>query len=114
MKKVNISLKINDYEITGAGYINNNILSFNDKDKLKTNIIYDFNNDLLIRDNKEITIKILFKEEPNNIEYYLKEQKCKLNNKLNKFKLIKDSSSVIINYQIEENTFELHLSYEEE
>lgn len=114
MKKVKITLKINDYTLNTDGFINNNILSFYDNDELTTNIIYDFNNDLLIRDNKEINIKIKFKEEPNNIEYFLKEANCKAYNQLNNYKLLKEKTSVIINYQIEENNFHLNLSYKEE
>ena len=114
MKKVKISLKINDYKLNTTGFINNNILSFNDKDELKTNIIYDFNTDILIRDNSEITIKILFNEKEDNVEYILKKENATFKNKFTNLELIKKDNTLIINYRIEETDFILKLSYKED
>lgn len=114
MQKKIVNLKINDYEITTNGFLNNEILSFNDNDELKTNIIYDFKNDLLIRDNKDITIKIKFKEEKDNVEFFLKNENITFNNNLDEFKLLKEATRVIIYYKIEENQFNLEISYKEE
>ena len=75
MQKVIVNLNINDYKLITHGYLNNEILSFIDNDELKTNIIYDFKNDLLIKDNKDITIKIKFKEKENNLEFFFKKRK---------------------------------------
>lgn len=114
MKKVKICLKINDYTLNTTGIKDNNILKFQDQDELKTNIIYDLTNNTLIRDNEEITIKIEFKDKKNNIEYYLKKEKYKLNDTLDNYELINKDTSVIIKYQIEKNNFLLELSYKEE
>ena len=112
MQKIKVKLKINDYALNTNGYLNNNILSFNDKDSLTTNIIYDINNDLLIRDNNDITIKIDFNNKI--VEYFLKNEKYTLKQDIKIFKLHKNETSIIINYQIEENDFNLELLYEEE
>lgn len=113
MKEVKIDLKINDYELTTTGYINNNILSFNDKDEQNTNIIYDFNNNTLIRNNQEIQIKLFFDVQDNNVEYLLKENNIKFYTQLEKISLHKDKTSVIIKYRIEDTDFILNLSYME-
>lgn len=113
MKEVKIDLKINDYELTTTGYINNNILSFNDKDEQNTNIIYDFNNNTLIRNNQEIQIKLFFEVQDNNVEYLLKENNIKFYTQLEKISLHKDKTSVIIKYRIEDTDFILNLSYME-
>ena len=113
MKEVKIDLKINDYELTTTGYINNNILSFKDKDEQNTNIIYDFNNNTLIRNNQEIQIKLFFEVQDNNVEYLLKENNKKFYMQLEKISLHKDKTSVIIKYRIEDTDFILNLSYME-
>ncbi len=113
MKQVKVNLKINDYELQTTGYLNNNILSFNDKDINKTNIIYDFNSDTLIRNNDEIMIKLLFNKEKENVLYELKNNNCKFSNQLTKLSLHKTPTSVIIKYRIENLQFNMELSYME-
>ena len=51
MKKINITLKINDYELKTDGFINNEIISFKDKDEKSTEIIFDLKSNTLTRDN---------------------------------------------------------------
>ena len=113
MKKLNIALKINDYKINTTGYINKDIISFKDYKKENTEMIYDLNKDILIRDNKEITIKMYFNKETDNIEYTLKEHDKKFFQNLEKIKLLKDETNIIISYRIEESLFNLYLHYEE-
>lgn len=113
MKKLKIALKINDYKINTTGYINKDIISFKDDKKENTEMIYDLNKDILIRDNKEITIKMYFNKETDNIEYTLKEHDKKFFQNLEKIKLLKDESNIIISYRIEESLFNLSLHYEE-
>ena len=40
MKKINITLKINDYELKTDGFINNEIISFKDKDEKSTGSVF--------------------------------------------------------------------------
>ncbi len=114
MKKVKVNLKVNDYQITTTGYLNNNMLSFNDKDEYKTNIIYDFNTDTLIRNNQELTTEINFQKQNNNVSYLLKETNNKFYHQLTNLSLHKQNTSVIIKYRIEKTDFILTLSYMEE
>ena len=67
---------------------------------------------MLIRDNNDITIKIDFNNKI--VEYFLKNEKYTLKQDIKIFKLHKNETSIIINYQIEENDFNLELLYEEE
>lgn len=113
MKKVNIALSINDYNLNTTGFMNNNIISFKDKDPLKTEIIYNMTTNTLIKDNKEITIKMYFDKKENNIEYILKEYNKTFFNNLEKIKLLYNESNIIINYRIDKTLYNLKLHYEE-
>ena len=114
MKKVKVSLKINDYVLETNGLIKDNILSFVDKDELKTNIIYDYNYNILTRENNEIKIILYFDKENNNMEYLLKKDNVKFFNNFIKKQLHSDNKAVIINYRMEEENFFLEISYREE
>lgn len=113
MQRVKVYLKINDYCLNEDGFLNNNILSFNDKDLKRTNIIYNFNDNTLIRDNDEITIKMFFNKEKDNILYELKKEGVKIFNNFTNFSLQKEKQTVIINYRIEDANFYLKLTYKE-
>lgn len=112
MKKVKVSLKINDYKINTYGYINNNILSFKDNDKDNTKIIFDFNNNKIIRDNEEINLVIDLNNKINT--YKLKKENINFDQNIEINLLQNENNKYIINYQIEDNTFDLYLNYEEE
>ena len=113
MKKVKVNLKINDYELDTFGFLNNDILSFYDKDKEKTNIIYSYRDNTLIRDNDSLLIKIFFNKEKDNISYELKKEKMTFLHNFTNFSLKNIDGAVIINYRIEDTDFRLVLSYEE-
>lgn len=113
MKKVKIILNINDYKLDTFGYLNNNIISFKDKDLEKTEIIYDISNDVLIRDNSEMCIKMFFNKDMDNMEYNLKNYNLSFKSSFSKYKLLKDESHIIISYQVGDNLFNLSIYYEE-
>ena len=112
MKKTKIELKINEYFLNTIGYLNNNILSFFDKDQNKTEMILDLNTNRFIRNNNECKIEIDFDQE--EIKYYLKKEDLKFTQNIKTIMLKKNNNEYIINYQIEENPFVLNIKYEEE
>ncbi len=112
MKKTKIELKINEYFLNTIGYLNNNILSFFDKDQNKTEMILDLNTNRFIRNNNECKIEIDFNQE--EIKYYLKKEDLKFTQNIKTIMLKKNNNEYIINYQIEENPFVLNIKYEEE
>jgi len=114
MKRCEIKLKINDYNLKTKGSINNNILSFYDKDKLKTNIIFDYKKDILTRDNDEMKLVLDFSKEEKNLEITLKKEKRTFFENLTKISLQHDGKKVIIIYRVEDIIYHLDLSYEEE
>lgn len=113
MKKIAISLNINEYKIKTKGNIDNEIISFKDKDGYKTKITYDLKNCILTRENDIILSKMSFKEKENNLEYYLKEQKTRLTDTFKVEKIEKKKNNIKIIYEISNNKFDLSLNYEE-
>jgi len=113
MKKVKVCLKINDYKLEKDGMLNNDILSFQDEDELKTEMIYDWNTDRLIRDNDEMKLEINFQKEKEVI-YLLKKWNKKLHQKIEVLKWQKEKNKVIATYWIEKEPFDFTLSYEED
>ncbi len=113
MKKVNVFLNINDYKLETIGFLDKNILKFKDKDELETDIIYDIDNDTLIRDNSDITIKMDFSKDVNNMEYTLKENNISFSDTFKKYSLNNSFGNIIIRYRVGENMFNLTLKYEE-
>lgn len=111
MKKIRVKIKINEYKIEKDGMINNDLLTCFDNDELKTKITFDFKNEVLTRENKEICIKLNFKNR--HLEYTLKEANKTFLNNFIILKLIIKNKEAIINYQIEEENFELKIFYEE-
>ena len=112
MQKTKIKLKINDYFLDTTGFLNNNILSFFDKDQNKTEMIVDFTTNRFIRNNSEYKIEIDFNQE--EIKYHLKKEDLKFTQNIKTIMLKKNDNEYIINYQIEENPFMLNIKYEEE
>lgn len=113
MKKLNITLKINDYELKTNGFINNDIISFKDKDENNTEIIFDLKNNILIRNNEEMMIKIYFDKPKENIEILLKKENLTFYNEFSNLRLLKKERNIIISYRIEMADFDLSLKYEE-
>ena len=113
MKKINITLKINDYELKTDGFINNEIISFKDKDEKSTEIIFDLKSNTLIRENDEILIKIYFDKPKENIEYLLKKENLTFYNEFSNLRLLKKERNIIISYRIEKADFNMILNYEE-
>lgn len=110
MAKVKISMTINDYNLDTIGYFNNNVLSFKDKED---NIIFDLNNYLLTKETDETIIKMNFKLDKNNLEIFVKETNNKFYTDFTIKQLKNESSSVIISYQINEDIFNLKISFKE-
>ena len=112
MKKQKIELKINDYSLKTTGYLNNEILSFFDKDTNNTEIIIDLNNDILIRNNEDYKIKMNFQKKI--IEYKLKKENLEFDQDINIIMLKKSKNEYIINYQIEQISYNMQIIYKEE
>lgn len=108
IKKYKIILKVNDFYVEKYGILKKNILLFEDN-----NIKYSFNFEklVLIRENNEFLLIIDFINK--NYEYILKESAKKICNNFIIKHLLKEDTSVIIKYRIEENEFCLFLSYKE-
>lgn len=113
MKRINITLKINDYELKTDGFINNEIISFKDKDEKSTEIIFDLKSNTLTRENDEILIKIYFDKPKENIEYLLKKENLTFYNEFSNLRLLKKERNIIISYRIEKADFNMILNYEE-
>ena len=113
MKSVTVFLNINDYDINTMGVLDKNVLSFKDKDLKETSIRYDLSNNILIRDNSDIAIKMNFSKDTNNIEYTLKEKNISFSDTFKIYSLINESGNIIISYQVGDNKFDLTLKYEE-
>ncbi len=107
MEKVKIKIKINAYNIEGIGSLNKNILKIKDKE----DTIY-FNLDLkaLIKQNKDLKIVLDF--ENKLVTYELIKEKQKFSNILRVKLLTISDKQVMINYQIEEESFCLKINYE--
>ena len=107
MAKVNVKININDEIIEEKGILTENILKLKDKE---TNIIFDYNNLILIRENSEYKIKIDFKQ--NKVEYNLKNTSHKFYTDLTILSLTNHDKQVMINYRIEETDFSLNIKCE--
>lgn len=111
MKKVKTTLKINDFLIETDGILENNILKFEDK---LVKYEFDFISLTLKRENDEFYSFLDFKKENDNSTYLLKEIDKQITNNLVIKELQLQKNIVIIRYEIEEEVFNLILSYEEE
>lgn len=113
MKKVEITLKINDYFIETIGIKDINLLSFFD-DNSKVNFCFDLKNLELTRENEEFISKMTFSTEKGLLEYCLKKEEIILHNNFTIKQLLKENKKVIIKYQIQEEVFNFELTYKEE
>ncbi len=110
IKEVIIFLEANDFKINVNGFINNDEIIFNND-----NIDYkfDINSLLFVRKSDEFTSLLDF----NNKEsiYYLNElvENSKIFSKIIIKQLIKEDTSYIINYRVNEEDFCFKLSYKE-
>ena len=110
IKEVIIFLEANDFKINVNGFINNDEIIFNND-----NIDYkfDINSLLFVRKSDEFTSLLDF----NNKEsiYYLNElvENSKIFSKIRIKQLIKEDTSYIINYRVNEEDFCFKLSYKE-
>ena len=108
IKEVIIFLEANDFKINVNGFINNDEIIFNND-----NIDYkfDINSLLFVRKSDEFTSLLDF----NNKEsiYYLNEleENSKIFSKIIIKQLIKEDTSYIINYRVNEEDFCFKLSY---
>ena len=100
-----VELKVNDYKITN-GKKNNNVLEFVDKND---NITFDIENLILKRENNEIETTIDFKNK--KIIYITKKENLKFNIDINIQTISCENNKIIINYVVENETFNLILSY---
>lgn len=107
MQKIRIKIEINDHIIEGIGTINENIIKFKTNEEI---IEYDVKNSVLIKENKELIIKLDFLNK--KVYYELVEENKKFSYDLIIFSLTNRPKQVIINYQIEQTNFSLQLNYE--
>lgn len=110
IKQVKILLTSNNFKLNAYGFLNNNEIIFT-----HNNINYKFDIDtlLFVRINDEFTSFLDF----NNKEsiYYLNslKEQSKIISKIVIKQLIKNNTSYIINYRVNEEDFCFKLSYEE-
>lgn len=110
IKQVKILLTSNNFKLNVYGFLNNNEIIF-----IHNNINYKFDIDtlLFVRINDEFTSFLDF----NNKEsiYYLNnlKEQSKIISKIVIKQLIKNNTSYIINYRVNEEDFCFKLSYEE-
>lgn len=110
IKQVQILLTSNNFKLNAYGFLNNNEIIFT-----HNNINYKFDIDtlLFVRINDEFTSFLDF----NNKEsiYYLNnlKEQSKIISKIVIKQLIKNNTSYIINYRVNEEDFCFKLSYEE-
>lgn len=107
MKKVRIKIEINDHIIEGIGTINNNILSIKNKEE---KLSYDITNADFIKENKEIIIELDFLNK--EVHYKLVKENKQFSNNLIILSLTNNHKQVMINYQIEQEVFNLKINYE--
>lgn len=110
IKEVIIFLEANDFKINVNGFINNDEIIFNND-----NIDYkfDINSLLFVRKSDEFTSLLDFNNEESI--YYLNEleENSKIFSKIIIKQLIKEDTSYIINYRVNEEDFCFKLSYKE-
>ena len=102
---MDIELKINDYVIKN-GKKDNNILTFIDKEDT---ITFDINNLILKKENKDTKNVIDFKKK--SIIYLLKENNSIFNIDININNISCENNKIIINYEVEKETFNLYITY---
>ena len=108
-EKIKVNIEVNNYKITKTGTKYNEIISCLDNNDNQTKVTFDLKNNILTRENKELTINIDFKT--NKIKYHLKqENKTAFSNiKVNKFQKLENQ--ITITYQTENDTFNLKIEY---
>lgn len=108
-EKIKVNIQVNDYKITNTGTKYNEIISCLDNNDNQTKVTFDLKNNILTRENKELTISIDFNT--NKIKYHLKqENKTAFQNiKVNKFQKLENQ--ITITYKTENDTFKLKLEY---
>ena len=109
MGKININIKVNNYEINTKGIKQNNIITCIDNNDNQTKIKIDTENLILKKENKDTIITINFKKE--NIEYILKEHNKRVILKIKVTKIINNKNKIKINYINENNKFTLEITY---
>ena len=75
-----------------------------------TNVLYDIDNKLLIRDNKEMYMELDFVKEIGNI--YMKELKKSIDINLKVNKIISDENHIEIQYKLENEIYKYSISME--
>lgn len=108
-KKIKVNIEVNDYKITNTGTKYNEIISCLDNNDNQTKVTYDLKNNILTRENKELTISIDFTKK--QIEYHLKQENKTAISQIKINKLQKLENQITITYQIEDNTFNLKIEY---
>lgn len=110
IKQVKILLTSNNFKLNVYGFLNNNEIIFTHNN---INYKFDINTLLFVRINDEFTSFLDF----NNKEsiYYLNslKEQSKIISKIVIKQLIKNNTSYIINYRVNEEDFCFKLSYEE-
>ena len=104
-KKYRIILKSSEdnYNFCVIGNNDNNIITYNEKLNIVTNVIFDINNLILKRENKDLFMNYNFKSKKGNI--YIKELNKELNIDIEIIKIEKSNNKIQIEYKIDNDKF---------
>lgn len=109
IEKINVYIKVNDYKITNVGEKYNNHISCIDNNDQKTTVSYDYDNNTLVRTNKDLTICIDFHAE--SIQYRLKQENKTAISNIKVIKSKKQGNLIEITYKHSDETFNLQINY---
>lgn len=109
MQKIDIYIEVNNYKINNTGELNNQKISCLDNNDNKTIVSFDLTNNILTRDNDDITIYIDFDTE--QIQYHLKKENKTAISSIKIKEIQKNNNSTKIVYTLEDNIFNLKIDY---
>ncbi len=109
IEKINVYIKVNDYKITNVGEKYNSNISCIDNNDQKTVVSYDYENDILIRTNKDIAICIDFHAE--SIQYLLKQANKTAFSSIKVIKSKRQGNLIKITYKHSDEIFNLQINY---
>lgn len=109
MKRVKVSILVNDYAISGVGVIENNILKIKNNDEY---IRFNLKDIIFEKKTKELSIILDFKNKV--LKYSIPETDKEFYNEIKVLSLTNSDKEYNIMYQMEEKVFNLKITYEKE
>lgn len=105
----------NDLKYSIIGNINDKKITYTEQDELKTKVIYDYENNVLVRENKELYMKYIFNinEQTNGI-LKIKDLNKILSVIIVTNRIETDNYNLEVSFQVENNNFLYKLDIEEE